>query len=149
MVIPTYTDLIQAQEFKFLASTDGDRIALINEFLVNAARQVSPKVYGSIYGRRVALLAVHRLILRDRAAQTEAEAGAELDPELAFRMPAFGAVSSISGSHGSSSVSFQVPKAGKDGETEYYGQTEFGLEYYSTRRTPTGFVSAAQSFCGC
>jgi hypothetical protein len=47
--IPTYADLVQAQEFKFLITTESDRIALINEFLVNAARQVSPKVYGEIY----------------------------------------------------------------------------------------------------
>jgi hypothetical protein len=144
--IPTYADLVQAQEFKFLITTESDRIGLINEYLVNASRQVSPKVYGSLYGRRVALLAIHRLILKDREGAAEA-IGA--DPETAFRMPALGSVNSISGSHGSSSVSFQVPKAGKEGEAEYYGQTWAGIEFYETRRTPTGFVSATPSYCEC
>jgi hypothetical protein len=88
---------------------------------------------------------IHRLILRDRAA-AESEA---IDPEMAFRMPSMGGVSSISGSHGSSSVSFSVPKAGKEGEAEYYGQTWAGIEFYETRRTPTGFVSATPSYCEC
>lgn len=146
--IPTYADLILAQEFLFLATTDLNRQALINEFLVNAALQVNAYWAGSRYGRMVALLAVHRLVLRDRA-QSEAQSSGVTNPADLFLMPSLGSVSSISGSHGSSSVSLAPVKAGVEGEADYYAQTPFGIEYYSLRRRPLGFVSAAQSRCGC
>jgi hypothetical protein len=148
-VVPTYADLILSQEFKFLATTDLDRQALINEFLDNAAMQVSATWQGKLYGRSVALLAIHRLVLRDRALNTAAPAGAT-SAANSFLMPSVGAVQSLSGSHGSSSVSFAPTKAGKGGEADYYGQTPFGIEYYSLRRTPMGaMVSSASSRCGC
>lgn len=146
-VVPTYADLILAQEFSFLASSDPNRQALINEFLVNAAAQVNAAWAGSRYGRMVALLAVHRLVLRDRA-QSEAQSSGMSNPADLFLMPSLGPVSSISGSHGSSSVSLTSVKAGKEGEADYYAQTPFGIEYFSLRRRPLGFVSATLSRCG-
>jgi hypothetical protein len=148
--IPTYADLILSQEFKFLVTTDLDRQALINEFLNNAALQVNSVWQGSLYGRSVALLAVHRLVLRDRLLQSATQAQGTTSAANAFLMPGVGTVQSLSGSHGSSSVSFAPIKAGKEGEADYYGQTPFGIEYYSLRRRPVGaMVSSAQSRCGC
>lgn len=147
-VVPTYADLILAQEFSFLVSSEPNRQALINEFLVNAAAQVNAAWAGSRYGRMVALLAVHRLVLRDRA-QTQAQQSGMVNPADAFLMPAMGSIQSISGSHGSSSISLAPNKAGKDGEADYYGQTEFGIEYFRLRRRPIGFVSATPNRCRC
>jgi Protein of unknown function (DUF4054) len=148
--IPTYADLVLSQEFKFLASTDLDRQALINEFLNNAAQQVNATWQGKLYGRSVALLAVHRLVLRDRLLQSATQSQGTASVANAFLMPGVGTVQSLSGGHGSSSVSFATTKAGKEGEADYYGQTPFGIEYYSLRRRPMGaMVSSAQSRCGC
>jgi hypothetical protein len=147
-VIPAYADLILSQEFSFLTTSDLNRQALINEFLVNASFEVNADWAGSRYGRMVALLAIHRLVLRDRLSAQSQDAGA-INPADLFLMPSLGSVSSISGSHGSSSVSLQPIKAGKEGEADYYGQTSFGVEYYGLRRRPIGFVSAHQSRCGC
>ena len=140
--IPTYADLVLAQEFNFLVTTDLNRQALINEFLVNAATQVNAKWEGSRYGRQVALLGIHRLVLRDRLQVQATEAGS-VNPADLFLQPSMGSISSISGSHGSSSVSLAPIKAGKEGEADYYAQTPFGLEYYGSRRKPIGFVSAS------
>jgi hypothetical protein len=146
--IPTYADLILSQEFQFLSTTDLNRQALINEFLVNASYEVNEDWAGSRYGRMVALMAVHRLVLRDRL-NAQSQASGSTNPADLFLMPSLGSVNSISGSHGSSSISLLPTKAGKDGEADYWGQTAFGIEYYGLRRRPIGFVSAYQSRCGC
>lgn len=148
MTTPTYAELIATQEFAFLASTDVNRQALITEFLSNAAAQVNQSWAGSRHGRMVALLAVHRLVLRDRQALEAQSSGVANSADM-FLSPPMGSINSVSGSHGSSSVSLAPIKAGKEGRADYYAQTPFGLEYYELLgRKPIGFVSRTMR-CGC